>query len=293
MDNVGRKIVISGKIGAGKSVIRKKLQEKLNQQGYNFRAIGMGDTVFRKFALEYASEARKRGMEIAEGQEVAVFTAVCRQNDEYDKMMDRYLVELGKNEEDLIIDSRRGCEFIPHAFKIFLDITLDEAARRRFNDKSGKGESYNSFEKAKEEVRKREESQDHRWESPDGSLPYKDFDNYNVVLSTTHIPFERMDEAIDYIIASKKKFEKDPNYQITLLSPKELILIDRGSNDKIEEVNGKLPVIQKGDRYYVDSKYEPLIKKAIEEDKLLIESEITEKDKVNQLNHNINKDMNH
>ena len=50
MDNVGRKIVISGKIGAGKSVIRRKLQEKFNQQGYNFRAIGMGDTVFRKFA---------------------------------------------------------------------------------------------------------------------------------------------------------------------------------------------------------------------------------------------------
>lgn len=293
MDNVGRKIVISGKIGAGKSVIRKKLQEKLNQQGYNFRAIGMGDTVFRKFALEYANEARKRGMDIEEGQEVAVFSVVCKQNDEYDKMMDKYLVELGKNSEDLIIDSRRGCEFIPHAFKIFLDISLDEAARRRFNDKSGTGEAYSSFEIAREEVRKREESQDHRWEYPDGSLPYKDFDNYNVVLSTTHVPFERIDEAIDYIIQAKKKFEKDPKYQITLLSPKELIVIDRGATEKFEFFNGKLPVIQKGDRFYVDSKYEPVVKRAIEEDKLLLESEITEKDKVNQLNHNMKKEMNH
>lgn len=293
MSNVGRKIVISGKIGAGKSVIRRKLQEKLNQQGYNFRAIGMGDTVFRKFALEYANEARKRGMEIAEGQEVAVFTAVCRQNSEYDKMMDKYLTELGQNEEDMIIDARRGAEFIPHAFKIFLDIDLDEAARRRFNDKSGKGESYSSFEMAKNEVRKREESQDERYRGLDGSLPYKDFDNYNVVLSTTHVPLEKVDEAIDYIIAAKKKFEKDSNYQITLLSPKELIVIDRGSNDRFIATNKKLPVIQKGDRFYVDSKYEPIIRKAIEEDKLLLETEITEKDRVNQINHNINKEMNH
>jgi len=293
VDNVGRKIVISGKIGAGKSVIRRKLREKLNQQGYNFRAVGMGDTVFRKFALEYANEARKRGMEIAEGQEVAVFTAVCRQNSEYDKMMDKYLTELGQNEEDMIIDARRGCEFIPHAFKIFLDIDLDEAARRRFNDKSGTGEAYSSLEMAKTEVKKREDSQDDRYRAPDGSLPYKDFDNYNVVLSTTHVPLERIDEAIDCIIAAKKNFEKNPKYQITLLSPKELIVVDRGATEKFEYYNGKLPIIQKGDRFYVDSKYEPVIKKAIEEDKLLLEAEITEKDKVNQINHNMKKEMNH
>jgi len=293
VENVGRKIVISGKIGAGKSVIRRKLQEKLNQQGYNFRAIGMGDTVFRKFALEYANEARKRGMEIEEGQEVAVFTAVCRQNSEYDKMMDKYLTELGQNEEDMIIDARRGCEFIPHAFKIFLDIDLDEAARRRFNDKSGTGEAYSSFEIAKTEVKKREDSQDDRYRAPDGSLPYKDFDNYNVVLSTTHVPLERVDEAIDYIIAAKKQFEKNPNYQIILLSPKELIVVDRGVKEKFEFLNGKLPVIQKGDRFYVDSKYEPVIRRAIEQDILLLESEITEKDKVNQINHNMKKEMNH
>lgn len=293
MDKVGEKIVISGKIGAGKSEMRRHLLQKLNETGYNFRAMGMGDEVFRKFALEYANEARSRGIDIPEGREVAEFSKICKQNKEYDRIMDKYLVELGKSEENLVIDARRGCEFIPHAFKIFLDITLDEAARRRFNDKSGTGEAYSSFEMAKSEVKKREESQDERYRAADGTLPYKNIDNYNVILSTTYIPLERTGEAIDYIIKAKKQFEKDSNYQVVLLSPKEIIVIDRGAKEKVETISGKLPIIQKGDRFYVDSKYEPIIKKAIEEDKLLLESEISERDRVNQLNHNMNKEMSH
>lgn len=108
-------VTISGKLGSGKSTIAQMLSQELG-----YRCISAG-AMMRDLA-------QKRGMTIVE------FNQLCVNDKHIDREMDAYLEQLGKQEDNIILDSRLAFFFIPHSFKIKLSISDRKAAERIFND---------------------------------------------------------------------------------------------------------------------------------------------------------------
>ncbi|MFC1687233.1 (d)CMP kinase [Patescibacteria group bacterium] len=104
-------ISISGKPGSGKSTVAEKLAAAL---GYERVYIGK----IRRDA------ARKKGMTLAE------FNTWSESNEEGDKEFDEYIAKLGREKDNIVIESRTAFHFIPHSLKIFLDVSNEEGARR-------------------------------------------------------------------------------------------------------------------------------------------------------------------
>ena len=106
-----RIITIAGRPGSGKSTASKGIAEQLGYQHFSsgdlFRAIG-----------------RERGFELLDANKAA------QQSDEIDSLVDQRLVEIGKTQERIAIDSRLAWHWIPQSFKVYLDLDLEVAARR-------------------------------------------------------------------------------------------------------------------------------------------------------------------
>ncbi len=109
-------IALGGKAGSGKSTIAKLLAKKLK-----FKHYSMGD-----FQREIAKQRNITILELGKLEE---------KDPSIDKEVDKLQINLGKNEDNFVIDSRLGFHFIPHAKKIFLDADLELRARRILNDK--------------------------------------------------------------------------------------------------------------------------------------------------------------
>ncbi|MDP2918221.1 MAG: cytidylate kinase family protein, partial [bacterium] len=108
-------ITISGRPGSGKSTVGKMLAKKL---GYNFYS--MGD-LRGKMAME-------RGITINELNEIG------KREGWTDREPDEYQKKLGKTEDNFVIDSRLGFYFIPHSFKVFIEVDSKIGAERVFKN---------------------------------------------------------------------------------------------------------------------------------------------------------------
>lgn len=104
-------ITIAGRPGSGKSSTAKAVTAQLGYQHFS-----SGD-LFRALAKE-------RGIDLLQ----ANFTA--EENTEMDKLVDGRLQEIGKTEDQLVIDSRIAWHWMPESFKVFLDLDLNIAAQR-------------------------------------------------------------------------------------------------------------------------------------------------------------------
>jgi cytidylate kinase len=165
-------ISISGMPGSGKTSVAKILAERL---GMHFYSVG---GLRGKMALE-------RGMSIDE------LNALGERDASTDTSVDDYQRELGKNEDDFVIEGRLSWHFIPTSFKIFLDCDPREAARRIFEAQrvaKGKERSdepvYGSVEEARTALDKRVASDQLRYRKYYG-LDYRDPSHYDLILDTT------------------------------------------------------------------------------------------------------------
>lgn len=173
-------ITLTGVPGAGKSTIAKLLSERLNIPWYS-----MGD-LRGKLAAE-------RGMTIDELNELGETEAFT------DHDIDAYQTKLGKEQSNLIIDGRLSWHFIPHSFKVFLDVDPDEAARRIF-EASKQGlradeKPYASAREVKERVQARLASDQKRYQQY-YQLDYLDRRNYDLVIDTTLLTPEQIVQRI-------------------------------------------------------------------------------------------------
>ena len=177
-------ITISGALGSGKSTVAKILVQKFNLKHYS-----TGD-----FMREIAN---KRGITLLE------LSKLAETDRSIDKELDNYQIQLGKDEDNFIIDARLGWHFIPNSIKIFLDVTDEEAAKRIF--KEGRtDEKYNTDLNATlENIKNRRASEIKRYLDY-YNLNYYDHNNYDLVVDTTEIPAEEVAEKIIKFIEEKK-----------------------------------------------------------------------------------------
>lgn len=174
-------ISLAGIPGAGKTTVRDMLAARLGLTTYS-----TGD-LFGKLAQE-------RGMTIGE------FNVYCMEHPEADQEVDKYQTVLGQEEDNFIMDSRLAWHFIPQSVKIFLDVDLDESARRVFadrkvNPKRADEPQYASAEEVRNAIEKRLKVDDARYQTLYG-IHYLDRANYDLVIDTTHIPATEVVEQI-------------------------------------------------------------------------------------------------
>ncbi len=160
-------ISITGNLGSGKSTICKRICE---QYGFERYSTGM---ILRDLAAE-------RGITLLEMNER------MKSDSSIDRMIDdrTTLVSREKIDDRVIFDSRLAWHFAERTFKIFLAVSLDEAARRVFNDSRGEVETYASVEEARSSLRERALVEDKRYRDFYG-IEYFDFNNYDLVLDST------------------------------------------------------------------------------------------------------------
>ena len=104
-------ITIAGRPGSGKSATSKLVAEKLGYEHFSsgdlFRALG-----------------EERGLDVLRANRSA------EQNTELDHLVDEKLRQIGRDEDNKVIDSRTAWHWMPQSFKVFLDLDLGVAARR-------------------------------------------------------------------------------------------------------------------------------------------------------------------
>ncbi len=181
-------ITISGVPGSGKSTVAKLVARKLG-----FRHYSAGD-----FMREIAE---KRGLSLLE------ISKAAEKDRSIDHELDRRTVELGKREDDFVMDSRLAYHFIPNSFKVFLEADEKEAARRIFSDvqKKLKGRKVEkestTLAATSAAIKKRRKSEELRYRKYYDLNPY-DEKQYDLVIDTTKANPEKV---VEKVVAAMRK----------------------------------------------------------------------------------------
>ncbi|MDO8505621.1 MAG: cytidylate kinase family protein [bacterium] len=179
-------ITISGLPGSGKSTIGKMLADHFGYKRYS-----IGD-LRGKMAMD-------RGMTIEELNELGEKEAWT------DKEADEYQIELAKKEDNFVIDGRVSYYFIPQSFKIFLDVNLDEAARRVFSNPRPDEKPVDTIEELKRAMAARLESDARRYKQYYG-ITYPDKRAFDIVIDTSNLsPEQILDRIINAMVVWKPK----------------------------------------------------------------------------------------
>ncbi len=178
-------ITIAGEAGSGKSTVASLVADKLKYKHYS-----VGD-LMRQIA-------RKRKLTLLEVSRLA------EKSRDIDEELDDMQAGLGKNEDNLVFDSRLGWHFIPDSFKVFLKVDPPEGARRIYSDSKRKGEEINrNLKETLENIKKRKASELKRYHEYYDLNPY-DPKHYDLVIDTTNsIP----EKTAEKILASFRKEE--------------------------------------------------------------------------------------
>jgi CMP/dCMP kinase len=183
-------ITLSGTSGAGKTTIANRLVKELGLNHYYMGGIR------RKVAKE-------RGMTLDE------FNKLGEKDPSTDKMVDDYLVKLGKTEDDFIAEGRTAAYFIPNSVKLYLKCNFMKGAERILTqlktEETERNEDISeSVEQKAEELKKRLESDKLRYMKFYGVDVY-DESMYDFVLDTTDLTKEEAyQNVLDYIKSRQK-----------------------------------------------------------------------------------------
>lgn len=162
-------ITIDGKPGSGKSTTANLVATILGYQRYS------AGSVMREMAKE-------RSITLAEMGKIA------EQDPTIDNIIDGKMREVGEAGDSLVIDARLAFYFVPHAFKVYLDLDLETAVRRIYAnqtaERSAQGEPLTSFEAFHDSIIARYESEQRRYEMLYGINP-SNLTQYNLIVDTS------------------------------------------------------------------------------------------------------------
>jgi CMP/dCMP kinase len=178
---------MSGKNGSGKGTVSKLLADKL---GYEYISIGNMKRELATAMDMTISEFNKEG-EKPENRE------------KFDLKYEEYQKKLDVN-SNIILDSRLWFYCQPDAFKVYLDVSDEEAARRIFNDKDRKGDAYVSLQAVQEATNQRNIDDAKRYKELYG-IDIRDMKNFDLVVNTDgKTPQNVADEIIRVFTQIKK-----------------------------------------------------------------------------------------
>ncbi len=161
-------ITITGKPCSGKSTIGEFLEKK-----FGYRRIGVGDM--------FKAEAARRGMSAEE------FNEFCLSDPSFDFFVDKETERLGKelDGQKVIFDSRLAWHFVPNSFKVFVDVTEDEMARRlATSNRTGK-EKIDDVKSARQHLVNRFNLENERYKKIYG-FDNLTRENYDLVIDSTN-----------------------------------------------------------------------------------------------------------
>lgn len=158
-------IAISGDIASGKGSVCKIIEERLNFKVYS------ASMVFRQMAREMNMTIGELGKYVEERPELDVET---------DERMKKYAME----NDNLILDGRMAWYVAPFAFKVYMKVDLDVAAKRVMGADRGKEDQYETVEIAKREIKGRFENENIRYKNV-YKVDKSDEKNYDLVFDTT------------------------------------------------------------------------------------------------------------
>lgn len=178
---------MSGKNGSGKWTVAKILAEKL---GYKHISIG---GIKRDLAHDM-------GLTISEFD---ILWEKPENKEAFDLKYEDYQKNLDINEK-IILDGRMSFYCQPKSFKVFLDVSDDEAARRIFGDKERIGDEYTSLEAVKEATLKRNADNIQRFKEL-YNVDISDTANFDLVVKTDE---KTPQQVAEEIIIEFNKFQK-------------------------------------------------------------------------------------
>ncbi|MDD5268486.1 MAG: AAA family ATPase [Methylococcales bacterium] len=158
-------IVMSGDIGSGKSSVATALKQLTG-----FDIIGTG-TIQRAIA-------KRRGVTTLE------LNKISQTDRSIDDEIDSYVIELGKTQDHLILDSRLAWHFIPESFKVFLAVDPVVGAERVFNA-SRNDENNPSLEVTLKNNLKRQAIEDQRFHKL-YNVNFRKYGNYDLIVDTSY-----------------------------------------------------------------------------------------------------------
>jgi|TARA_B100001971_G_C18188832_1_gene537323 cytidylate kinase len=174
-------ITISGNPGSGKNTVGEMLAKELK-----YEYIVMGD-IRRQIAED-------RGISLAD------LNKSDEESGETDKIVDDKLVQIGKEQDNIVVVGRVGFHFIPDSFKIFLDVDVEEGAKR-ISIQAREHEKYKDVEYGVEKINERIKSDDFRYKKL-YSIDYLDKENYDLWVDTTPISAK---EVFDTVLEKVKE----------------------------------------------------------------------------------------
>jgi cytidylate kinase len=179
-------ISISGPAGSGKSTIAKMLEEKLGWKRYYIGGLR------RKKAFE-------RGLTLEE------YNKLGETDPSTDREIDEYQRELGKQENNFIIEGRTSWYFIPHSVKIYIDVDSTEGARRvlsalKDDNNRNEGKNLQTLQDVLRSHQDRKQSDIFRYRKY-YQIDVYDKNNYEFVINTSGLSREEAFSAVwDYVM---------------------------------------------------------------------------------------------
>ncbi len=181
-------ISISGDAGAGKSTVAKKLAEKLNFSRYYIGGLRR-------------QKAKERGMTLEE------YNKLGENDPSTDLEVDNYQKELGKKEDNFVIEGRTSWYFIPHSFKIYFSVDKKEGAKRiqkelqKKNDRN-EGDNLKTVEDVIVSIEKRKISDSKRYKKY-FNIDVYDMSNYDCIIDTTNLTPEEVFIKVQKVIEQR------------------------------------------------------------------------------------------
>jgi cytidylate kinase len=181
------KITIGGASGTGTSTIARKLAEKYNYKFYS------GGSIQRM-------NAAKRNMTIED------YDVFLKSHLEIDQEVEKTQIEIGKNEDDFVMESRMAWFCVPDSIKIKLDCEQNKRIQR-IVDSINKGERISqdpmTFEEAVQKTLEREESYTKRWDEL-YNVGWNDNKNFDFIVDTSEIGIDEVLKNCVEFVESKK-----------------------------------------------------------------------------------------
>jgi len=163
-------ITLSGKPGSGKSSTADKVAELLQYTRHS-----SGDMV--------RSVLKRNGLTLEQ------YNNQAASNHDLDDQIDEELRKL-RDLNDIIVDSRLGFYWLPESFKVYLDLDIDVATARIYNDVSsnesrqGVGTSSTSLSDVSHQVKDRMQTEQTRFKKLYGVDPY-DERHFDLIIDTS------------------------------------------------------------------------------------------------------------